>query len=100
MSEEWYSFRESPRASGARVIATLDESTYEPFGRGGQDLRMGADHPIVWTRCVGSGRALYTAIGHRPEVYHIPENLSLLRDSLAWAAGTGATVCGGPNQEE
>lgn len=87
MSDEWYSFAGNPRDGGAQVIATLDESTYQPVGRGGQDLRMGEDHPIAWSRCVGEGRALYTAIGHRPEVYHIPENLLLLRDALAWVAG-------------
>lgn len=88
MSDEWYSFASNPRDAGVQVIATLDESTYTPEGRGGQDLRMGDDHPIAWSRCVGRGRALYTAIGHRPEVYHIPENLVLLRDALAWAAGS------------
>lgn len=89
MMEEWYSFQKSARANGATVVATLDEASYSPTGRGGQDLRMGEDHPIVWTRCVGKGRAFYTAIGHRPELYHLPENLTLLRDGLVWAAEKG-----------
>ncbi len=93
MKDEWYSFRNNPRDSGASVVATLDESTYSPEGRGGQDLRMGDDHPIVWTRCVGQGRSFYTAIGHRPEVYHIPENLILLRDALVWTSGKGEPAC-------
>ncbi len=94
MSDEWYSFANNPREGGAQVIATLDESTYQPTGRGGQDLRMGEDHPIAWSRCVGEGRALYSAIGHRPEVYHIPENLLLLRDALVWVAGEVDARCG------
>lgn len=89
MSDEWYSFGNNPRDSGVNVVATLDEGSYAPVGRGGQDLRMGQDHPIAWTRCVGKGRAMYSAIGHRPEVYHIPENLLLLRDALVWTAGDG-----------
>ena len=89
MNDEWYSFGNNPRDSGAQVLATLDEGSYTPVGRGGQDLRMGEDHPIAWTKCVGKGRAMYSAIGHRPEVYHIPENLLLLRDALVWAAGDG-----------
>jgi type 1 glutamine amidotransferase len=93
MKDEWYSFAANPRKSGAQVVATLDETTYSPEGRGGQNLRMGEDHPIVWTRCIGKGRSLYTAIGHRPEVYHIPENLVLLRDGLRWAAGQGESTC-------
>lgn len=96
MKDEWYSFKESPRASGANVVATLDESTYTPQGMFGQDLRMGDDHPIVWTRCVGKGRAFYTAIGHRPEVYYIPENLLLLKAALTWTAGKGITSCQNP----
>jgi type 1 glutamine amidotransferase len=93
MKDEWYSFASNPRDSGAAVVATLDESTYVPDGYGGQDLRMGDDHPIVWTRCVGGGRSLYTAIGHRPEVYHLPENLILLRNALVWTAGQGVDSC-------
>ena len=93
MKGEWYSFRESPRKSGAEVVATLDESSYQPEGQGGQNLRMGDDHPIVWRRCIGKGRSFYTAIGHRPEAYHIPENLLLLRDALNWATGQSKAFC-------
>lgn len=93
MNDEWYSFQDNPRASGASVVATLDENTYLPEGYGGQDLRMGEDHPIAWTRCIGNGRAMYTAIGHRPEVYQLPQNLKLLEDGLAWAAGQSALNC-------
>ena len=35
MTDEWYSFRTNPRAAGAKVLLTLDESTYkqpEPMG--------------------------------------------------------------------
>lgn len=92
MNDEWYSFRESPRATGASVVATLDESSYLPE-MSGQSLRMGEDHPIAWTRCVGDGRSFYTGIGHRPEVYDVPENLVLLRDALLWTAGAGASAC-------
>ena len=93
MKEEWYSFASSPRATGATVIATLDESSYSPVGRGGQDVRMGADHPIVWTRCVGGGRSFYSAIGHLPELYSEPHNIKLLERGILWAAGRGSTRC-------
>lgn len=85
MSDEWYSFRSNPRASGARVLATLDEKTYEPG-----DLAMGDDHPIVWTRCVGQGRAFYSAIGHRGETYAEPSHVKLLEQAVAWAATRAA----------
>lgn len=93
MTDEWYSFADSPRNSGASVVATLDEASYTPGNAFGRDLHMGKDHPIAWTRCVGDGRAFYSAIGHRPEVYHVPENLVLLREGLGWAMGEGRTGC-------
>lgn len=84
MNDEWYSFSTNPRAAGAHVILRLDESSYKPEGMG-QDLRMG-DHPIAWTNCLGKGRAFYSAIGHRPEVYSNAEHLALLNAALDWAA--------------
>lgn len=91
MTEEWYSFKASPRLTGAHVLATLDESTYAPL-EGSRDLRMG-DHPIAWTRCIGNGRSFYSAIGHRPESYSEPNSLLLLERGIAWAAGLGETRC-------
>lgn len=93
MTEEWYSFKSSPRKTGAHILATLDEGSYSPKGMGGQDLRMGADHPIAWTRCIGNGRSFYSAIGHRPESYSEPHSIRLLEQGIAWAAGLGETRC-------
>ncbi len=95
MNDEWYSFAKSARATGAKVIATLDEASYNPGGSrfGNQPLAMGADHPIAWTRCVDNGRSFYSAIGHRPETYSDPQHLKLLEQAIGWAAGKGATRC-------
>ncbi|MDR7332824.1 ThuA domain-containing protein [Roseateles asaccharophilus] len=88
MSDEWYSFKNNPRAGGARILATLDERTYTPG-----DLAMGSDHPLVWTRCVGRGRSFYSAIGHRPEAYAEAHHLRLLEQAVVWAAGKSAADC-------
>lgn len=93
MSEEWYSFAESPRVSGARVIATLDESTYSLVGFGGADIRMGDDHPIAWTRCVSAGRSFYTAVGHLSESYDDANYLRLLEQGIAWAMDSLDSEC-------
>ena len=95
MNDEWYSFKTNPRAAGARVIATLDESTYKPEGLPGpgQDLRMGADHPIAWTNCIGKGRMFYSAIGHRPETYSEPHYVAMLEAAIEWATGSGKNDC-------
>ncbi|MET0179873.1 MAG: ThuA domain-containing protein [Novosphingobium sp.] len=92
MQDEWYSFRASPRLTGATVVATLDETSYNPVGNGGQSIAMG-DHPIAWTRCLGDGRSFYSAIGHLPESYSDPRHLRLLEDAIRWAAGKGTTRC-------
>lgn len=92
MTDEWYSFKVSPRHNGAHIIATLDESTYVPLGMGNVDLRMG-DHPIAWNQCIAKGRSFYSAIGHRPETYSDPHYEKLLEHAILWAAGTGKTGC-------
>lgn len=91
MIDEWYSFKSNPRASGSDIIATLDETTYKPEGLKGQNLRMG-DHPIAWTRCIGRGRAFYSAIGHRPEIYSDPIYVTMLENAVQWA-GSRNSVC-------
>jgi type 1 glutamine amidotransferase len=55
-TDEWYDLRTNPR-DDVRVLATVDESTYE----GGA---MGADHPIAWCAAVGAGQTFTTAMGH------------------------------------
>ncbi len=88
MNDEWYSFARSPRATGAIVVATLDERSYKPGNApyGGPPLAMGEDHPIAWARCVGRGRSFYSAIGHRPETYADATHVRLLEQAVEWAA--------------
>lgn len=93
-TEEWYSFDKSPRTTGAHVLINVDEKSYNPKGIFGKDLRMG-DHPMVWSRCVGKGRVLYSAFGHTAEAYSQPENRSLLVNGLEWAARQTGDECGG-----
>ena len=77
------SFTTNPRKVGAKVVLTLDESTYKPVGMMGLDLRMG-DHPLAWTNCIGRGKMFYSAIGHRPETYSQPEYVALLEVAIDW----------------
>lgn len=84
--EEWYSWEQSPRLKGFTILATLDESSYQPVQRllgKERDLSMG-DHPVVWSNCVGKGRSVYTAMGHKAEAFEQPEVRQLLENALAW----------------
>jgi hypothetical protein len=95
-NEEWYSFDQSVRAKGYRVLATVDESTYSPrleFLGADRDLRMGADHPVIWSHCVGKGRAFYSALGHQAKSYALPEMEKLLGGAIAWAARLEGEGC-------
>ncbi len=92
--DEWYSFTESPRNKGMTILATLDESTYTQDFRG-ENISMGADHPIIWKHCQGRGRALYSAPGHTAESYAEPDYITLLERATAWAAGLEGNDCDG-----
>ena len=95
--EEWYSFESSPRLRGARVLISVDESTYalEMGWLGlllGNELEMG-DHPVVWSHCPGKGRALFSALGHQAAAYDVPEHRALLEGAVGWAAGLNGDEC-------
>jgi len=92
--EEWYSFDKSPRTTGAHVLITVDENSYKPVGMFSKDLRMG-DHPMFWSRCVGKGRFVYSAFGHRAESWVEPENRQLMANSVGWALKLNGNECGG-----
>jgi type 1 glutamine amidotransferase len=96
-TDEWYSFAASPRAKGFRILATLDEDSYRPAFHmpplPRKDLRMGADHPVIWFHCVGDGRALYSALGHSVEAYAEPQHLRMLEGAMAWVAGLEGSRC-------
>jgi type 1 glutamine amidotransferase len=92
-TDEWYSFDKSPRGPGVSILATLDESTYNPVGMFSQELRMGKDHPIVWSRCIGKGRVLYSAMGHTAESFAEPEMRYMLLNATKWGLRLAGTGC-------
>lgn len=107
MRDEWYSF-DAPVAPPRFVpLAGLDESSYAPenFVYGDvSDLRMGptpADHPIIWVSCVGTGRAVYSAVGHLPQVYNNSVYRRLLAQAIDWTTGaTDPAAAGCPEGQD
>jgi len=96
--EEWYSWAQSPRVRGFTILATLDEGSYTPvqnmWGRE-RDLRMG-DHPVVWSHCVGQGRTVYAAMGHKAEAFQQPQFLRIIDNTLSWLVGRETGGCQSP----
>ncbi|WP_432954440.1 ThuA domain-containing protein [Micromonospora haikouensis] len=84
-TDEWYNYQTNPRA-GARVLATLDESSYS----GGS---MGGDHPISWCKTVSSGRSFYTGLGHTQGSYAEAAFRSHLLGGIRYAAGRAKADC-------
>ena len=84
-ADEWYSFDRSVRSKDFQILATVDEASYERGGPGSGKLAMGKDHPVIWSHCVGKGRALYSALGHTGESFAEPEMRRLLPNAVSWA---------------
>ncbi|OLF14403.1 glycosyl hydrolase [Actinophytocola xinjiangensis] len=84
-TDEWYNFRTNPRSS-AKVLATLDESTYS----GGS---MGGDHPITWCKAIQGGRSFYTGNGHTQASYAEPAFRSLVLGGIRYAANRTKADC-------
>ena len=86
--DEWYSFDRSVRGDpGVEVVASVDEASYSQrlkFLLLDRDLSMG-DHPVIWTRSVGAGRAFLSALGHVAEAYEGAGNESVLEGAIEWA---------------
>jgi uncharacterized protein len=77
-TDEWYDFRPSPRGR-VRVLATVDESTYQGGG-------MGKHHPVIWSHEQGRGRAWYTALGHTEASWSEQRFLAHILGGIRWVA--------------
>jgi type 1 glutamine amidotransferase len=93
--EEWYNFRTNPRDT-VRVLAEVDEDTYDPRGYSvpGGSPGMGAHHPISWCQPYDGGRAFYTAMGHKAEYFSEPLLLAHILGGIRMAAGAERFDCG------
>jgi type 1 glutamine amidotransferase len=80
VTDEWYDFQTNPH-DAVRVLATLDEDTYEGA------TMPGNDHPIVWCRELQNGRAWYTGRGHTKEAFDEEAFLEHVLGGILWAGG-------------
>jgi type 1 glutamine amidotransferase len=79
VQDEAYNFDSDPRAIGATVILSADESTYTDTG---VHKNQGSPHPTAWFQEQGAGvepngtagRSFYTSLGHLNETWQVREN--------------------------
>ncbi|MBL7253058.1 ThuA domain-containing protein [Paractinoplanes lichenicola] len=92
--EEWYNFRTNPRGT-VRVLAEVDERTYDPRGYSEPEGSpgMGPHHPITWCHPYDGGRAFYTAMGHKAEYFSDRLLLAHLLGGIRMAAGVARFNC-------
>jgi len=79
--EEWYTYDKDPRPN-VHVLATVDESTYVP----NSDIKMGGDHPVVWTNLNYKARNVYIFMGHSPILFESKDYRTLFTNAIFWAA--------------
>jgi type 1 glutamine amidotransferase len=83
--DEWYDFRDNPRAR-VHVLVSVDPATLAVS-------QMPGDHPIAWCHDYDGGRAWYTALGHTAESWTEPEFLQHVLGGIRSAAGITTADC-------
>jgi type 1 glutamine amidotransferase len=46
----------------------------------------GATMPVAWKKVYGKGRVFYISLGHQPEVFDVPQALTMLKRGILWAS--------------
>ena len=81
--EEWYTFNKSPRPN-VKVLATVDESTYEPDSK----IKMDGDHPVIWSNEHMKAQNVYIFMGHDPDLFKNDAFRKIFRNAIFWGAET------------
>ena len=80
--EEWYTWDRSPRPN-VHVIGTVDEASYQP----NTFIKMGGDHPVIWSNPHYKARNVYIFMGHYAGLFDNPNFVQLFRNAIFWGAG-------------
>ena len=79
-TDEWYTWDKSPRPN-VHVLAHVDENSYKPPS----DIKMGGDHPVVWSNEHYQAKSVYIFMGHHPNLFDNTAYKTLLRNAILWA---------------
>lgn len=80
--DEFYIYDKSCRLGGIRVLAHVDEDSYDHE----TNIKMG-DHPVVWTNEKVAGRNVYIQFGHSPKLYDSKDFTTMFTNAVLWALG-------------
>ena len=80
--EEWYTWSASPRPN-VHVIANVDEASYRPNTM----IKMGGDHPVIWSNPHYKARNVYIFMGHHAGLFDDANFVQLFRNAIFWGAG-------------
>ncbi len=84
ITDEIYEFRPAPYSrSKLHIIYSIDPSSID-LSRGN---RSDKDYAVSWCHEYGKGKAFYTSLGHRREVWKDPRFQAHLIGGLQWAMG-------------
>jgi uncharacterized protein len=81
-NEEWYQWNRSPRPN-VHVLANVDEDSYKPDS----PVKMGGDHPVIWSNEHVKARNVYIFMGHHGELFENRAFTTIFHNALLWAAG-------------
>ncbi|GJE96229.1 class I glutamine amidotransferase-like protein [Phanerochaete sordida] len=95
--DEMYNFKSDPRAIGAVVILSANESSY--VDPGPRNFDQGTPHPTAWYQEHGAGtetggtagRSWYTSLGHTNETWQDSLYLAHVMNGITWAIQSGTT---------
>ena len=85
LAEEIFQFRDPYSRETLRVLLSLDTANTNmtvPWIH-----RTDGDFGLAWIRIWGQGRVLYSAIGHRTEIWWNPQILRFYLDAIQYACG-------------
>jgi uncharacterized protein len=87
--DEMYIFRDQPysRSKLHIILSVAPDSVGSLLEKNPKLARADNDYAISWCHQVGKGRAFYTSLGHRKEVWKDPKYQDHLIGGLKWAMG-------------
>lgn len=83
--EEWYSLKNF--APDLHVLLVQDTSNMDKSGGNNKHAYDRPNYPSTWAHKYGKGRAFYTSMGHREDIWTNPVFQQVLLGGMNWALG-------------